>query len=174
MLGKMAGKAPSVLARVISRVASNVRKNLSKETIKKYSVKSSDVKATVSYKKPSVSNLDSYVKTSGKTIPLYKFKIKPKNYTSTLGKKISKRPTVKAKVMKSSSFKTIGTAFIAKMKNGHIGVFKRDEEDKIKELHTLSIPQMVANKEVMDFIYKDAAVTYNKRITHEINRILSE
>lgn len=173
MLAGFENKAPSVLFNVVNRVASNIRKNISKEVLKKYGIKSADVKKSITTKRASTSDSTCFVRTSGSTIPLYKFRAKPKDAISTKGMKIKKRPKVKAKVLKSSSLKTIKSAFIAKMGSGHAGVFRRKEKSrKIKELHGPSVPQMVSNEEVINSIFKDAEITYNKRIKHEINRIL--
>lgn len=187
ILGGMKEKAPSVLYNVANRVASNVRKNLSKEVLKKYGIKSADVKKTVSMKRASKADPSCYVTTVGGTIQLYKFKTKPKDVVSTKGIKVSKRKKVKVKVLKSSSLKESKHSFIQRMANGHVGVFRRklassgikntisnkSRYSEIKELHGPSVPQMVSNEEVINNIYKDAEVTYNKRINHEINRILS-
>lgn len=173
MLGGMEKKASNVLYNVVNRVASNVRKNISKEVLKKYGIKSADVKETITTKRPSKANPTSLITSSGSTIPLYKFRAKPKDIISTKGIKIKKRPKVKAKVLKTSSLKTIKNAFLAQMSSGHIGLFRRIKESrKIKELHGPSVPQMVANDEVSKSIFAEAEVTYNKRLNHEINRIL--
>lgn len=188
ILGHMKYKASSVLFNVANRVASNVRKNLSKEVLKKYGIKSADVKKTVTMKRASKSNPSCYVTTVGGTIQLYKFKTKPKDVVSTKGIKINKRKKVKVKVLKASSLKESRHSFIQRMSNGHVGVFRRklvstgikntisnkSKYSAIKELHGPSVPQMVSNDEVINNIYEQAEITYNKRIEHEINRLLSK
>ena len=75
------------------------------------------------------------------------------------------------------------------MSNGYIGIFRRIYQNynnkrqnynvkkkfannKIKELHGPSVPQMVGNEEVIKPILKEAEEVYNARITHELNRVL--
>ena len=188
ILGDMHKKAPSVLFNVINRVTSNIRKNLSKKVLKRYGIKSAEVKKTVKTKRASKSNPSAYVSSSGEALPLIKFKVKPTDVISQKLIKIKDRKSVKGKVLKSQKLKVIRHAFVQKMPSGHIGVFRRkliSENLKkmagnsaikktIHELHGPSVPQMVANEEVMKRILTEATETYNKRLEHEIKRILGK
>lgn len=198
-LGAFKEKAPHVLYNVVKRVASNVNKNIAKHTKKVYSIKSADVKKTLKVKYPSKSDLTAMITSKGTTLPLIKFKVtSPKGIDPIEMKGIPKegdknypgRARYKAKVLKSSKTVNITHAFVQKMKNGHIGLFRRHilsksfkqqfrkqlkktgADKSVKELHGPSVPQMIANTKIRDLLNKDAQATYEKRIEHEISRIL--
>ena len=198
-LGSLKNKAGAVMINVLRRVQSNVRKNISKKVLKRYAVKSNEIKKTVHYNKPKRSELNASVWVEGGTLPLIKFKVKPQDVIKLKGikavgsyvdggVKYPGRQRYKYKVLKSTSLKKSETAFVQKMQNGHIGLFRRIYQNygskinynvkrkfannKIEELHGPSVPQMVGNEEVMNPILKEAEAVYNRRIIHELNRVL--
>ena len=67
-----------------------------------------------------------------------------------------------------------GKPFIARMKNGHKGIFQKKENRKIEELKTLSIPQMLGSESVMEYIRSNNEVdnVLEKNLRREVNRIL--
>lgn len=186
-LGAMKDKAPAVLYNVIKRVASNVRKNTSIATRKKYQIKAKDIKRTISLgKKGSKSDPQFIITSKGNPIPLYKYRVKSKDVIKLKGVKVKDRPKYKGKVKKKTQLKVIYSSFVQKMKSGHIGLFRRkilskemrsitkkDIHRKISEVYGPSAPQLLGNKDTMAFIQKEADKTYEKRIEHEINRVLN-
>ena len=84
------------------------------------------------------------------------------------------RTLVKASVMKGSGT-AFEHAFIADMQSGHTGVFERETSKRfpIEELMGLSAAQMIGNDKVIKDVEKDAQETVNKRIEHEIDRLLN-
>lgn len=168
LLGNMSKKAPTVISRVINRVVTNVKKNISISVRKRYVVKTGDIKKTLSSSKATSSKLSAYVKSEGIKIPLYKFRVSPKEPRPKNPPK-----SFKAKVLKSSSLKPL-QGFVAKMKSGHVSYFERSNKNRlpIKELYGPAIPQMIGQKEVWKNIEKDANETVEKRMVHEINRLL--
>ncbi len=198
-LGNLKNKAGAVLINVLKRVQSNIRKNISKKVIMRYAIKSNEVKKTVKYNKPRRSNLNGSVWVEGSPLALIKFHVKPKDIIKLQGiraissisggVKYPGRQRYKYKVLKHTTLKKSETAFIQKMSNGYIGIFRRIYQNynnkrqnynvkkkfannKIKELHGPSVPQMVGNEEVIKPILKEAEEVYNARITHELNRVL--
>lgn len=117
--------------------------------------------------KASTGNLAGYVSFSGVKIPLYKFKVSPKEPHT--GRK------VKAAVMKEGGGAIFDNAFIAKMKNGHTGIFERITSKRlpIKEIMGLSAAQMVQNEIIIDNLYEAAQEKVEERLEHEIDRILN-
>lgn len=185
-LGDMKDKAPAVLYNVIKRVASNVRKNTSIATRKKYQIKGKDIKETISSKKGTKDNPQCVISSKGNPIPIYKFRVTPKDVIKLKGVKLKDRPKYKGKVKKKTQLKVIYSSFVQKMKSGHIGLFRRkilskemrsitkkDIHRKISEVYGPSAPQLLGNKDTMAFIQKEADKTYEKRIEHEINRVLN-
>jgi len=113
---------------------------------------------------------------SGSVIPLMKFKVAP---TTPKQKK-----TPSAAVLKASSltkFARLNNVFVAQMKSGHIGIFERRKgtvspnagKEKLKELLSPAVPQMVGNETVMENVEKRVNEVVNQRIDHEIERLLN-
>lgn len=120
---------------------------------------------------------------SGGVIPLIRFKVSPN------APKKNKTPS--AAVLKASSLVKFGrqnNVFVQQMKSGHIGIFERKEgeysssrgngknkhTEKLKELLSPAVPQMVSNDTVMQTMEDRVNEVINQRIDHEIERLLSK
>ena len=116
-------------------------------------------------------------------IPLIKFKVSPNTP--------KKKATPSAAVLKASSltkFARQNNVFVQQMKSGHIGIFERKEgeysasrgsgqnkhTEKLKELLSPAVPQMVGNDTVMQTVEDRVNEVINQRIDHEIDRLLSK
>lgn len=151
-----------------------------------YIVKASVVSdySKVDYKNISVTGdkVIGSIKYSGGVIPLYQFKVAPKN--PTYGKK-----AIKASTMRENAQVVFENAFIAQMGNGHVGVFERKgtwrrntrktekgentkNNEKIKELFGPSVPRMAENAVVLRTVEERVNEVINQRIEHEIERLL--
>lgn len=65
--------------------------------------------------------------------------------------------------------------FVAQMKNGHVGLFRRKSNDRkatLKGVYGPAIPQLLKKQEIMDKVEEEATQVLLKRIDHEINRVL--
>lgn len=165
-LGKFPDKAPNAIANALNRSVSNVSSNIVKEVRKNYHIKAVDVKNTLKIFKASRSRLGAEVRSSGKPLGLNKFKVSPKTVNP-------KRKTQLKIAVKKDGVKQILGAFIANL-NG-IKVFKREGKRRfpIARKFGPSVPQMIGNKERVNTINHEAWLTYEKRLNHEINRVLS-
>ena len=120
---------------------------------------------------------------SGGVIPLIKFKVSPNTP--------KKKATPSAAVLKASSltkFARQNNVFVQQMKSGHIGMLERKEgedsasrgsgqnkhTEKLKELLSPAVPQMVGNDTVMQTVEDRVNEVINQRIDHEIDRLLSK
>lgn len=119
---------------------------------------------------------------SGSMIPLIKFKVSPNTPRQGV--------TPSAAVLKASSLVRFGNqnnVFVQKMKSGHIGIFERKageyaknrsgkskHSEKLKELLSPAVPQMVGNEAVMQTVEDRVNEVINQRIDHEIDRLLSK
>lgn len=114
---------------------------------------------------------------SGGVIPLIKFKVSPGTP--------KKKTTPGAAVLKASSlvkFNRQKNVFVAQMKSGHIGIMERQKgtvspatgKEKLKELLSPAVPQMVGNEKVMQNVEERVNEVINQRIEHEIERLLSK
>lgn len=104
---------------------------------------------------------------AGYKLPLYRF-----NVTPTLP---IQRAEVKAAVMRGNGQTPFAHAFIARMKSGHTGMFEREtgRSFPVTEFMAQSTAQMAGNEEVLEQVSEKAQETVNKRIEHEITRILN-
>lgn len=132
--------------------------------------------------KASTGNLAGFVRFAGYKIPLYKFKVSPRQPGS--GQLVS------ASVKKGGGA-VFESAFIAAMGNGHVGVFERTGEqgiesrkskrtpqgtlhtEKIKEIMGLSAAEMAGQGTVSRQVQEEAQKLVNERLEHEIDRLLN-
>lgn len=165
-LGKFPQKAPNAISNALNRSVSNISSNISKEVRKDYHIKTADVKETLNVFKASRSKLSAEVKSRGKTIGLDKFKVSPKTENP-------KRKSQLKIAVKKNGIKQILGAFIANL-NG-TKVFTRDTKKRlpISRKFGPSVPQMLGNEETVKRINRQAKETYENRLNHEINRVLS-
>jgi hypothetical protein len=164
-LGEFKNKAPNAIASALNRSATNINSNISKEARKRYVIKASDIKSTLSKTKASRSRLSAVVKSEGKLIGLDKFKVTPKTVDP------KRKKPIKIGVKKNGVKKVLG-AFVADIHGTKI--FKRTDKARlpIQRLLGPSVPQMIGNPEVKSKIEQEGYDTFNKRLDHEINRIL--
>jgi hypothetical protein len=122
---------------------------------------------------------------SGHKIPLYNFGVTPRQPSSSGAKvpvKIKGRwamatpgDAVSVRIRKDGTHKKSRTAFIARMSSGHIGVFERTDSNssEIRERPGLSVAQMAGDSVVREQVESAAMDTIDKRVEHEISRILA-
>lgn len=105
------------------------------------------------------------VSVKGSPIRLFKFKVTPTS---------PKRQLVTASVKRAR--KSLPHAFVAQMKNGHIGIFERTKKSRypIKQLYSVSAPQMAGNEEVLESAMERASIVFDERLDHEIGRLLDD
>ena len=100
----------------------------------------------------------------GNVIPLMKFNTR-----------VNGSGQIVTQVKRSGSAETLNRAFSAQM-GGHKGIYERVGVKRfpVEELYGPATPQMMySNEEVTDEIKRKVADTYEKRIDHEILRILN-
>lgn len=177
-----------------SRTASAVRTESTKAIRERYDITAENIRAkkNVSVKVTSSSaGTVATVKFKGTKIPLYRYNgTSPVNptvdtskttYVYINGVKKPVHPSVAASAhqLKGTAPKKFQGAFVAEMKSGHIGIFERtggvtaNGNDEIKEIQGSSVPQMLGNKQVQENVVKTAVSTFDKRLDHEITRILN-
>ena len=160
--------AERAFSNAINRGLSRIKSQAWKQVKQVYTEQSSALNAatTTQVQKASAGNLAGYIHFSGVKIPLYKFKVSPKQPGS--GQR------VKASVKKGGGA-TFESAFIAAMKSGHVGVFERDTRKRlpVSEFMGLSAAQMVGEQTVSTELQEEAQRTVNERLDHEIDRLLN-
>lgn len=165
-LGQYQSKARLALSRALNRAASNAKTNASKKVREKYVIKAKDINSTITISKASSGNLNASVRSSGERIPLIKFKVSPSS------PRPKKPPKVLRVEVKKGGLKDLIGAFVANV-NGN-KVFKRTTSKRlpIQQLYGPAVPQMMGNQSVTEFITTEAKKTFDKRLDHEIQRIM--
>ena len=188
------------LQRAMQRATQHLRSQTSKRIREEYAISKKDLRTSENIRISYTSDgMFARVYFSSEKIPLYRYTwTTPKmptqdksKYTAALlsgtaGEDTAVwrmfRPGVAAKAgQKLSEAPTqFKHAFIAKMSNGHIGIFERkprekqdsDKQNKIWQLMGSSISQMVGNETVAENLTNDACKKFEERFDHEVNRLL--
>ena len=166
-LGFMRAQARPVLARAINRAAENAKTNMSRRAREEYLIKDSDIKKTVSLRKADQVSLAAVVKSKGSKIGLINFKVSPNKPRHSNPPK-----EFRARVKKSSALKGIPGAFVANINGPKLMRRVGKSRLPIKQLFGPSVPEMIGSPSVITYIEKEALLTLEKRIDHEIKRVL--
>lgn len=162
--------AEKAITSVIRRANNTVRTEAVKGITSVYAISRQNVRAetTINVRTQKVDGgVVGTVSFAGYKIPLYRFNVSP-----TLP---VQHATVSAAVLNESGRTPFAEAFIAKMKSGHTGMFERDGTARlpITEFMGPSTAQMAANSVVLEAVEDKAQEVINKRVEHEITRILN-
>ncbi len=188
ILAGVPGGAEKALSRVIDRARSTVRTTALKGITNVYAITQKDVRAETNinmHTRKENSGIVGEVWFSGAAIPLYRFNVTPKTPTPRTSEH------VRAGVLKGRQT-LLKNAFVALMTSGHYGVFERvsgkymEARGGKKNKHTQAIgngiydqfygpstAQMAANSVVLSEVEDAAMDTINKRLEHEISRLLN-
>lgn len=175
-LGNLSHRTPSVIANAINRTTTNIKANMAKQTTARYNIASGEAKKTINVTKATKGRLEGRTISKASPIALAKFRVSP-NRPVTYSKGKPSPKVYKVSVEKGPASKALDAgpkAFIAIMKSGHQGIFRRISNASLplKQLYGPSVPQMIQNKQSMKKIEEDARDTLQKRIDAEINNIL--
>ncbi len=150
---------------VINRGLGTIRTESSRAIRETYNVKQKDINSNsnIKVKKANSNELAGQVEFAGNLIPLIKFN--PKD----------RRPNgVSVSVLKGWS-NLISDAYIADLGQYGVGVFAREtnKRNSSKQLEGPSAAHMMENVDVLEKVEKAAQETINKRVEHEITRLLN-
>lgn len=125
----------------LNRTAIQARTKSIKELKKDYAIKSKHGKNAIDFQKASDFNLTTILTAKGKPLPISRFSISQKKSGTLVQINKGKRKTIKH-------------SFVATMKSGHQGVYKRVGKSRlpIKELFTLSLAEMFGKRKTMDVV----------------------
>lgn len=170
ILSGIPGGAQKALSSVIRRANSTVRSETVKQITGVYAISAQNIRAETTIRvktEKAESGVIGTVSFAGYKLPLYRF-----NVTPTLP---IQRAEVKAAVMRGNGQTPFVHAFIARMQSGHVGMFERVKKPSlpVREFVALSTAQMAENAVVLEQVEKKAQETVEKRIEHEITRILN-
>ncbi len=186
MLAGYPGGVDKAVRAAMGRAASHLRTNAVKEIRKRYDISANAVRAeqNVTVKYSYTNGVEATVHFSGLKIPLYRYggttPSMPTADTTRLvnaliagnWKKVHPGVAASAHQLTASSLTKFDSAFVARMKSGHLGIFERNENGGISELMGSSVPQMLGNEEVAENLSKQAMEKFDERLDHEITRII--
>ncbi|MCL2694058.1 MAG: phage tail protein [Oscillospiraceae bacterium] len=161
-----------VIKSVIPRAQTTARAKALEQITKVYSISNADVRdrRNSSIKLRTLQDnggIIGEIKYSGYKIPLYRFNVSPK--------KPNTGQPVSAAQLAGSARTPFNNAFVTQMRSGHIGIFERKGKNRfpLREIMGSSTAQMAGNAVVREEVYKATQDTIDKRIEHEISRILN-
>lgn len=165
LLQNIPGAAPKALSNAIFRAAETARTEAARKVRETYYVKHSDVISTIKIHK--VGALAAKVVSRGHAMSLTSFKVTPGTPQPRRKKSIVVR-------VKRGGGGPITSAFVGRMKSGHVGVFLRAGKQRtpIEELYGPPIPQMLGNPSVSAWVEEKASSKLDERLEHEIGRFL--
>lgn len=177
-LGSLYAKAPVVMSRAANRSVGTVRKDVKKEATRRYKTTSTDVGKTIGTKSATRAFPYAIIAITDKHINLARFRVTPNHPVQLLEGRERNPKAYRASVKKGQADVALtkgNKPFIAVMKSGHVGMFRRTSPLRsapIKGVSGPSTPQMIQNTEVMHVIEENAADMMQKRVEHEISRVL--
>lgn len=167
LLRNIRGGANKVLSRVINRSIQTARASMVREVREEYTAKAKAIRSTISVDKATSSKPEAQIKSIGSPLPMRDFKITPKTPNGR------RRTPIRVSVKRGGQT-AINGAFVVRT-GGSINVFERVGKRRlpITKLFGPSVPQMIGNHNVVTRIAESAEKTAEKRLDHEIDRILA-
>ena len=170
--------AEKALCRALNKAVAKAKTETVRSICKEYSVKSSAVRKGLKVIKATYGNLTATILETGSPMELMAFAVKPKKPASMKGKTADQRQKVVVGVSFNTR-KTLPHAFVAKMQNGHIGIYTRERPAKgprhglpIRQRYTTSVPQMMKNARVLDRISEQARQVMTKELDRQVSLLL--
>lgn len=180
----------SAMAKAVARLRrSNVSAVRERYAISAANIRESEnVQVSYSYD----SGVQAYVRFSGARIPLFRFDgASPHQPTKDTSGRLPVMsgeehwrlmyPSVAAAghVLKGTSPYRFERAFVARMSNGHTGIYERtggmtsSGKDELEELFGPSVPQMLGSEDVEKTLTTEAMKSFEKDLNHDVLAILS-
>lgn len=152
----------------INRSLATVRTKSGRMIRETYRIKQRDItnNQNMKLKRAKLSSLEGEIEFAGTVIPLINFKTTPSR---------PKQKSVSVSVLKNESGKRLQSAYIANLGKYGVGVFERmtRKRETSMQLYGPSTAHMMGNNDVLKKVEAAAQETINKRIEHEISRILN-
>ena len=194
LLSGVEGGIEKAVRGAMTRAVARLRSANVKAVRERYAISAANIRAEenvqVSYSYDR--GVQAYVRFSGKRIPLFRFEgaspHQPTRDTSGRTPVMSgddnwrlMYPSVAATghVLKETSPYKFEKAFVARMQNGHIGIYERtggmtsNDKDEIQELFGPSVPQMLGSEDVEKSLAEETMKSFAKDLDHNVMAILS-
>lgn len=194
-LAGIPGGIDKAMKSAMSRAMSHLRANSAKEIRKRFAISTAAIRTEENIRtrytySPGV-GIAGYVLFAGHKIPLYRYNgaspVQPTKNKSrwvkvpVKGEETWQHPNLPAygHQFNSTSPVRFDDAFVARMSNGHVGIFERTGgmtdtgSEEIAEKMGSSVAQMVGNKAVRESLVEETMKKFDERLEHEINAILN-
>lgn len=166
LLSHVNGGAAQALSRALNRAVHSARANAVRGVRDEYTAKAGDVRKSIRLKMSKPNDLQAEVNSSGSPLSLSSFDVKPKTVNG------ARRSPIRVGVRKGSAVK-MGRAFVARV-GGNLHVFERVGKARlpIEKKFGPSVPQMMGNPRLVEYIADRARKDIDKRLNHEIGRLI--
>lgn len=168
LLSGISGGADKAFVNVINRALVTLRAKSSQYIRETYHIRARDLKANskLAVKNATVTDVEGTVTFAGTVIPLIKFKVDPAR---------PERKQVTVSVMRQNGGKRLEAAYVANLGRYGDGVFERltSRRESSQQMYGPSVAHMAANYDVIQRAEAAAQETVDKRVEHEITRILN-
>lgn len=168
ILGNMKNAPNRAFFNIINRGLDTVRSKSGKAIRETYYIKQSDIAANqnMRVKRATSGDLVGSIEFAGMVIPLKQFKVSPS---------APAQRTVSVSVLRAEGSKRLESAYVADLGKYGVGVFERltRKRESSQQLYGPSTAHMMRNENVLDKVEQTAQETINKRVEHEISRILN-
>ena len=163
------------MARAINDALAAAKTQALKGVTDRYTIKRKEIADLVSTRKASGDNPGGMLRFRSQRKGLAKFKTRPAAPPIQSGVPVERRKAVQVELLKGHGF-TLPKGFVAQMRSGHIGVFRREGAERlgIDERTGPTIAHMVGSREVIENVQERADEVLNNRIDHHIARALAK
>ena len=165
MLESIPGSAEKALSLALNRSLEATKTEAVRAASQEYTAKQKSIRPLIKLKKSGAKSPEAEISSVGRRINTMEFKVAPK--TDTTG---NKRKPIRVQVKKGGGA-TLTRSFV------HDGrVFTRigSTGKHIRPLYSPAVPQMLNNEHVVERTEKKAVETVEKRLDHEVGRILDK
>ena len=155
----------TAVSRSLNRAATSGRAAAVATIREEYTIKASLLRGNFNIEKATRRSLETVVSAKGANLPLSNYKTRPK--TDTTG---NKRKPVRASVKKGSVERPLGSSFVYR---GRILQRLGKRSLPVKELYGPAVPVIANNPVVVGNVQKAMTETFQKRLEHEAEFLLS-
>lgn len=158
---------PTAVNRALLRVRDGMKTEAYRKLRQHYTMKTAQIEKYGALKPIRSANLQVGLRSTGATLALSRFRSNHQDLSA-------KRPQMFKVSVKKGRLKPLPGAFIAQMKSGHMGVFKREGRKRlpIEQKFGPAVPIMLSQEVVVKHVIKQVEQRTEKRLTHEIGRML--
>ena len=174
-LRSVRGGAETAIYRALNKAVRHARTASVRYVCENYNVRPSEVRKNLTVSLASRNKQNAQLVQKGSPLALSKFLIAPKKPPNQKGKK----PETRARTIAGVRFATrkeLPHAFVARMQNGHIGIWSRAPERgrrSIRQRYTTSVPQMLNNEAVMNRLDEESRQIMNDELDRQVELLLS-